>query len=89
MSFKIEFLDSSAQSFWGRTFNQALSIFKPNQEETNSNSQEATSISSSLTTSNINNSTNGIALNAYLTYVSLPLTTIMQGSDFIQFKTIK
>lgn len=81
MSFKIEFLDSSAQSFWGRTFNQALSIFKPNQEEANSNSQEATSISSSLTTSNIN-STNGIALNAYLTYVSLPLTTIMQGSVF-------
>ena len=75
---KTEFLDSSAQSFWGRTFNQAISIFKTTQEETSSGLGQSQEAISSSSTSNIN-STNGIALNAYLTYVSLPLTTMMQG----------
>lgn len=86
--FRQDFIESSSQSFWGRTFNQAMSMLKlgPTPEETSSSSSLSNAdngqgglVESSSSSSLVSSSTNGsIPLNAYLTYVSLPLTNIMQ-----------
>lgn len=77
----LDFIDSSSQSLWGRTFqrtfNQAMSMLKlggtPEETERPENHDDTES------SSNEPSSTSGMSLNAYLTYVSLPLTIIMQG----------
>jgi hypothetical protein len=85
--FRQDFIDQS-NSFWGKTLNQALSIFKTSQQdeldtdETDSHGRTypMSMMNKNTNTNNVNTSA-GQPLNAYLTYVSLPLTLIMQGND--------
>lgn len=63
-------------SFLRKTYNQALSIFKFNSQDETVTSEPGPTMTS---TANAPGSSSEQALNAYLTYVSLPLNAIMQG----------
>lgn len=70
-------------NFLGKKFNQAFSFFKQPYLQEKSNLADENKSNFQLTS--IGNS-GGIPLNAYLTYVTLKLNLIMQGSFFNYFK---